>query len=74
MAVCSNGDELFSLKEGETWECNLDIGRFAELQQMLLGEPYGRSHGNPTRCESWCDCEYNKEWCSTNADCSGCQR
>lgn len=43
--ICSNGHELFNLREGQTWECQLSVPRFAQLQEMLLAEPWGPMHG-----------------------------
>ena len=37
--ICANGDELFSLKRGEPFECELSPSRFGELQRWLLATP-----------------------------------
>jgi len=34
--ICSNGDELFSLKEGEDWQCKLSEDGFSRLKDWLL--------------------------------------
>ena len=42
-AVCDNGDDLFSLSEGQPFACRYSSRRFDELQRILLSpweEPY----------------------------------
>jgi len=34
--ICSNGDEIFHLKEGEDWQCNLSSEGFTRLKDWLL--------------------------------------
>lgn len=35
--MCSNGDALFDLQVGQTWQCNLDHRRFIQLRDWVLG-------------------------------------
>ena len=58
-----------------TWHCQLDVQRFAELQQMLMADPSGRSHGTTLGgelCEAWCDC--TRRDCSYDDNCRGCAK
>lgn len=71
--ICSNGNELFSLRQGEKWQCELSVSRFAELQNMLLPDPSGPSHGTlpgAGACEAWCECDRHD--CSYDENCNGC--
>ena len=42
--ICDNGDDVFSLKVGDPFECRFSTTRFRELQELLLSpwsEPAG---------------------------------
>ena len=71
--ICTNGDELFDLKVGQKWRCELDERRFKELEGWLT-EPLDLEHatsyrGETGRCEKWCN-----EWNCRSEECRGCPR
>eukprot|EP00966_Prymnesium_polylepis_P056101 1297934-Prymnesium_polylepis.1 len=44
LQICRNADQLFQLKVGEAFECDLSDAKFAELRELLTGtwtEPPG---------------------------------
>eukprot|EP00908_Phaeocystis_cordata_P021789 Transcript_4176.p1 GENE.Transcript_4176~~Transcript_4176.p1 ORF type:complete len:493 (-),score=73.84 Transcript_4176:23-1297(-) len=47
--MCSNGHDVFDLREGELFECQFDEARFRELQRILL-----TPHGPPPEDEIQC--------------------
>ena len=66
--ICSNGEELFSLRHGEPWTCQLSASGFEKLKQMLLATPdWGEPKGEPPKCEQYCN-----EWTCGSNDCKGC--
>ena len=68
--MCENGDELFRLRAGEKWQCELSQKGYNELTSMLQEEPdYSRRpQGAPPKCLNYC----NQWTCSNDIDCGGC--
>ena len=46
--ICRNGHEIFELRKGHAFECDLDVGLFRELQGLLLTP--GRRPPNERQC------------------------
>jgi len=69
--ICKNSKSLFKVKEGQRWQCQLDEGRFNELQAMLIAEPDystgSTSHGLPRNCQAWCS-----KYTATQPQCKAC--
>ena len=68
--MCANGDELFRLRAGQPWRCELSPSGFDELQRLLREEPdWGEPKGEAPQCEAYCN-----EWTCGNRECKGCKR
>lgn len=66
--ICSNGDELFSLRQNERWRCRFDSTGFEALQAMLVKTPdWGPPGGTSPKCEDFCN-----EWTCDADQCEGC--
>ena len=66
--ICANGDELFHLRAGQEWTCELSESGFGELQNMLLETPdWGMPNGAPAPCAQSCN-----QWMCDSVDCMGC--
>jgi len=74
--ICTNGDELFRLNEGQDFVCELSVPRFRQLQRTLLKAPHeapgtqqcvGRAKGGMITCD---DCWGVRDDCSRLPGCS----
>ena len=84
--ICSNGEELFQLSEGETFVCEFDASAFEELEALLTQTPLqGLDQDDPPACggAGWscetrpetagCDCNWaNSNSCQGRGDGTPC--
>ena len=43
--ICSNADELFTLRAEQKWTCHVSAKGFRELQRLLTGMEDGKAPG-----------------------------
>ena len=71
--ICDNHDELFRLRVGKPFHCQLNQTKYIEMQHWLLAKPDFTSSGNGEthykNCAEWCNA-----WNCAAVECSGCPR
>uniref|UniRef100_A0A7S2J1X1 Uncharacterized protein n=1 Tax=Haptolina brevifila TaxID=156173 RepID=A0A7S2J1X1_9EUKA len=70
--VCTNGAELFDLKDGARWRCNFSSQGFHELQRLLMARPEFGTGGALMNAVAPSCAEFCNEWTCTQPECLGC--